>query len=128
MELGQQIKNKLKLDGIKVPELAILLEIPADRIYKWQQGHKPHDAKDYIKITKWLESVPHGTKNGNRQDHNESMIHPYTLSDKRLKSAEPEKNQPVAEKLVETVKNLSEAILRLMNENADLKASKIENS
>lgn len=50
----EQLLEKAKKNNIKTPELARLLNIPQDRIYKWKsQGSSPR-AEDVIKIQAFL--------------------------------------------------------------------------
>lgn len=117
MELGQQITDKLKEAGIKVPELATLLDIPKGRIYKWQKGHAPHDAKDYIKITNWIESVPHGTDEHDvsRQGKKPGMQYtPITTTDRRQEIARPVSDDPL-------ILEMKTTIARLMADNEYLR-------
>lgn len=69
---------------MSVPDLAGILGIPKDRIYKWQKGSKPSDMEDYMKVNEWLESVPRADKNGvSRQDTNPDMPYIHTNSTDR---------------------------------------------
>lgn len=49
-----QLLAKMKERKVKVPKLALELNIPKDRIYKWfQQGTNPKE-EDSIKIRNWI--------------------------------------------------------------------------
>lgn len=63
--IGQLLKKTRKERKVSVPELALALDIPKDRIYKWEKGHAPRYEDRQI-IDKWLQDtnwnkVPHGT-------------------------------------------------------------------
>jgi transcriptional regulator with XRE-family HTH domain len=65
--VSQLIKRKNEL-GISVPKLAKLLTIPADRIYKWEQGKGEPKTSDRDKIVEWLEN-PDKVPDAKRQEH-----------------------------------------------------------
>jgi transcriptional regulator with XRE-family HTH domain len=57
--VSQLIKKRNSL-GLSVPKLAKVLDVPADRIYKWEQGLGSPKQPDYVKIVSWLgmEEIP----------------------------------------------------------------------
>lgn len=79
MFTGKDIRRKRKELGLSAEKLALLLEVSADNLYKWEKGTRPNNARDYLKLEKWL--------NGGL----ESV----------LKKAEPE-NDPVDDKPVDS--------------------------
>jgi transcriptional regulator with XRE-family HTH domain len=62
--VSQLIAKRSKL-GISVPKLAKALDIPADRIYKWEQGQGNPKGGDIIKVNEWLEDIPNSSMNEN---------------------------------------------------------------
>lgn len=54
--IGLRLKEKRKELNLSVPALGLHLQIPPDRIYKWEKGTKPSDMGDYKKIERFLES------------------------------------------------------------------------
>jgi phage repressor protein C with HTH and peptisase S24 domain len=52
--IGLRLKEKRKEKGLSVQALGVLLDIPPDRIYKWEKGTKPSDIEDYKKIDAFL--------------------------------------------------------------------------
>jgi len=66
LPIGQLIINRRKELKISVPQLARLLKIPKDRIYKWEQGTSEPKHEDRLLLEKWLsgkmEDVPQGTQ------------------------------------------------------------------
>lgn len=60
MDIVQQIKDTRSKRKLSVPKLAKLLDIPADRIYKWEQGEGKPKHGDVEKIVAWIkmEEVP----------------------------------------------------------------------
>ena len=54
MTIGEQIAETRASKGITVPELATILEIPKDRIYKWEQGKGNPKPPDSDKVSAWL--------------------------------------------------------------------------
>lgn len=63
LDLGKKIKNKRKEDNLSAKDLAELLKVPMDRIYKWEKGARPSDPQDFILITKWLDGHLEGEPN-----------------------------------------------------------------
>jgi transcriptional regulator with XRE-family HTH domain len=62
---GQEIRKKRKSLGLSAKALSAALEIKVENLYKWENGTKPTDPEDYIKIENWLsgklETVPRET-------------------------------------------------------------------
>ncbi len=60
---GEEIRKKRKSLGLSAAELAILLNVSRESLYKWEKGHRPNNAEEYIRLEKWLngklENVPH---------------------------------------------------------------------
>jgi transcriptional regulator with XRE-family HTH domain len=52
--IGNQILKTRKERGLSVPDLSSLLNIPADRIYKWEQGSSSPKYADRQVIEQWL--------------------------------------------------------------------------
>lgn len=62
---GRVIRKKRKELKLSAPQLAELLQVNLQNLYKWEKGTKPSDPEDYIKIENWLsgklEIVPNHT-------------------------------------------------------------------
>lgn len=56
--IGEDLKTARKARKVSVPRLALALDIPKDRIYKWEQGVSSPGYEDRLKVEAWL-------KNGN---------------------------------------------------------------
>lgn len=72
MFTGEQIRQKRKQQGMSAEDLANYLNVKKENLYKWERGHKPNNAEDYIKLENWLdgklENVPQKTvSSGNIQ-------------------------------------------------------------
>lgn len=50
----QQINDALKDRNMSVTDLAVVLELPKDRVYKWTQGKGAPRIDDRIKVEEWL--------------------------------------------------------------------------
>jgi transcriptional regulator with XRE-family HTH domain len=50
---GERLKATRKARKLSVPEVSVLLDIPQDRIYKWEHGASPK-YEDRVKVEKWL--------------------------------------------------------------------------
>lgn len=65
MFTGQDIRDKRKKLGLSAEELAEILGVSKDNIYKWEKGHKPGSGDNYLKVENWLsgktENVPRVT-------------------------------------------------------------------
>ena len=55
MSIGDKIKAKRKELKLSVLKLAVMLDIPADRIYKWEKGTTPSLYEDHQKINLFLD-------------------------------------------------------------------------
>lgn len=58
MFTGEDIRKKRKKLDLSVKELADLLSVKVDNLYKWEKGTKPSDPEDFIKIESWLKGKP----------------------------------------------------------------------
>lgn len=90
--IGENLKNKRKERGLSVPELADVIDIPADRIYKWESGKAAPKYEDRQFIEKWINSedwknVPRLTGNTERENYNERSLNNLTESNKILAEA-----------------------------------------
>jgi transcriptional regulator with XRE-family HTH domain len=92
MFTGEEIRKKRKQSGLSVEELADLLKVNKDNLYKWEKGIKPSRPEDYLAIENWLnkilENVPRET--GNRSNSNSEPLEVYkdkyiTLLEQTLK-------------------------------------------
>lgn len=54
--IGELLLKTRKERDISVPELAKKLDIPKDRIYKWEQGESSPKYEDRIKIEAWIKN------------------------------------------------------------------------
>jgi len=91
--------------------------IKYDRTYvsRVMNGREKLSPEFQEEVKKYVESIP-------RQDHATSMIsHSYTLTDKHMKIAKPEEDQPQSS-LVKTVELHSEMLLEIRKEVKELKA------
>lgn len=65
MFTGEEIRQKRNQSGLSAQDLANLLKVSKDNIYKWEKGHRPKNAEDYMKVENWLagklENVPRAT-------------------------------------------------------------------
>ena len=57
MSIGDKIKLKRKELKISATRMAEMLDIPVDRIYKWEKGAKPSLYEDYEKINNFLYGI-----------------------------------------------------------------------
>lgn len=60
LELKDQIKGKRKELKLSAEELATLIGVSKDNIYKWEKGTRPSNPEDYIKLTNWLNGKMEG--------------------------------------------------------------------
>lgn len=58
MFTGEDIRKKREKLDLSVKELADLLSVKVDNLYKWEKGTKPSDPEDFIKIESWLKGKP----------------------------------------------------------------------
>jgi transcriptional regulator with XRE-family HTH domain len=65
MFTGEQIRIKRKQLGLSAQELADVLQVKKDNVYKWEKGTRPTDPQEYQRLENWLsgkmENVPHET-------------------------------------------------------------------
>jgi transcriptional regulator with XRE-family HTH domain len=64
---GAELKKIRKERGVSVPQLSDILQIPKDRIYKWEQGKNGPKYEDRELLQKWIKdgewtNVPHETQ------------------------------------------------------------------
>jgi transcriptional regulator with XRE-family HTH domain len=52
--IGEKLRLIREKRGISVPELEGILDIPKDRIYKWEQGKSTPQYEDRQKIESWI--------------------------------------------------------------------------
>lgn len=55
MNIGEQIKAKRKSQRISAEDLAILLNLKKENIYKWERGSVPSNPVEYKRVMDWLE-------------------------------------------------------------------------
>lgn len=75
---GNDIRIKRKSLRMSAQQLADLLDVKKDNIYKWETGTVPSDPEEYLKVVQWLtgkiENVPHETtKQATPQSDKEAM-------------------------------------------------------
>jgi transcriptional regulator with XRE-family HTH domain len=63
---GKEIREKRKALGWSAQQLADILKVSKDNVYKWEKGHVPQNPEDYAKVETWLngklENVPKVTQ------------------------------------------------------------------
>jgi len=64
--IGEKLKLARKARKVSVPKISTQLDIPMERIYKWEQGKSTPGYEDKLRIENWLKDrtwkyVPHGT-------------------------------------------------------------------
>lgn len=52
--IGEKLRQTRETRDISVPELSIILDIPKDRIYKWEQGKASPQYLDRQKLESWM--------------------------------------------------------------------------
>lgn len=52
--IGEKLRQIREKRGISVPELEVILTIPKDRIYKWEQGKATPQYEDRQKVESWI--------------------------------------------------------------------------
>jgi transcriptional regulator with XRE-family HTH domain len=52
--IGENLRKTRESRNISVPELAQIIDIPKDRIYKWEQGKAAPQYEDRQKIEAWI--------------------------------------------------------------------------
>lgn len=57
MNIGQRLKKIRKEKGIKMSAIEAATGIPADRMYKWEQGGNPQTAEDLRTIEAYLSKI-----------------------------------------------------------------------
>lgn len=60
---GEQLKARRKQLKLSVVRLAEMLDIPKERIYKWEKGTKPSTVEDHLKIDEFLSGKMEGFTN-----------------------------------------------------------------
>lgn len=60
---GEEIRKRRRSLNLSVKELASLLNVSENNLYKWEKGTRPTDPEDFIKLERWLkgekvETVP----------------------------------------------------------------------
>lgn len=81
--IGELLLKTRKDRDVSVPELAKKLDIPKDRIYKWEQGESSPKYEDRMKIEAWIKdgswiNIP---LPGKQHDKNENLPQPNTLNE-----------------------------------------------
>jgi predicted transcriptional regulator len=88
---GKQIREKRKAEKLSAQGLAEKLKVSKDNLYKWEKGHQPQNAEDYIKVESWLndklENVPHEMEIKSEPEVDYSNIKELTLSNRALAEA-----------------------------------------
>lgn len=119
MALGDDIKRKRKALGLSAEALARRIGVSKDNIYKWEKGTKPSDAKDYLKITRWLEGeieiVPKTEKPGS-ENYQADRI--KELEEKYIRKLE--ENEAWLKKIVES--SLGDIVERQRTIQAEIQA------
>lgn len=54
MITGESIRTKRKALGMSAEQLADLLHVSKNNLYKWEKGHVPSSPDDYRKLEDWL--------------------------------------------------------------------------
>lgn len=118
---GEDIRKKRKSLQLTVDELASIIGVKSDNLYKWEKGTRPNNAEDYLKVENWLtgklESVPHETP---RQEDRPRVVNEgeskygESFSDRILRLMES--NNRILEQQARTNTNLSETNRRLSDE------------
>lgn len=84
MFTGEQIRSKRKGLKMSVEQLADLLRVKPDNLYKWEKGTKPNNAEDYLKIENWLsgkmENVPEKPESETKTPTMESLVRSIELN------------------------------------------------
>lgn len=52
--IGERLRQTREERGVSVPELEGILDIPKDRIYKWEQGKSAPQYEDRQKVESWI--------------------------------------------------------------------------
>lgn len=73
--IGELLLKTRKDRDMSVPELAKVLDIPKDRIYKWEQGESSPKYEDRIKVESWINNgtwinIPNSNKDKNNPQPN----------------------------------------------------------
>lgn len=105
MTIGEQFKAKRKqFDKLSVPKLAAIMDIPADRIYKWEKGHNPSDFEDMKKVDDFIKNglanFPSDlleTKNNTQPTYSKELIELLQQTNRQLQKS----NQELQKKLKE---------------------------
>jgi transcriptional regulator with XRE-family HTH domain len=57
LDLKDQIRKKRKALRLSAEDLATLIGVNKENIYKWEKGTKPSNPEDYIKLMNWLKGT-----------------------------------------------------------------------
>lgn len=95
--IGQLLRKARKDRDISVPELAELLGIPKDRIYKWEKGAVPK-YEDRLVVEKWIgnadwKRVPIKTMPPPPGDNGQKVVLDLNVLLELLRSAQHEKSR-----------------------------------
>lgn len=76
MFTGADIRSKRKQLGLTVEELADLLKVSKDNLYKWEKGTRPTRPEDFLAIENWLNGLVEIVPRGNRNNSSGTLQEP----------------------------------------------------
>lgn len=85
--ISQQIKETREKRGLTSTQLADLLKVPVDRLYKWEHGKASPKYDDRKKIHEWINGKPENVSSGTSEDQNDiEKMHVSAVNNSSLQS------------------------------------------